>query len=171
MKNTSQITLISIFTTLIIISFNVNAYSVSDQVSVCNSALEKGDFTTATSVAAEILKHEANNRGALLCKGRALGSQSQASQANYNEALSALDLALKNSQAGLEQIITTIFIGNLHKKNNQNTEAIASYEKSLNMSRAEKNEKFERINLNFIGDTQTQNKDLNAAIQRVSSLP
>ena len=158
MKNTSQITLISIFIALIIISFNVNAYSVSDQVSVCNSALEKGDLTTASSVAAEILKQEINNRGALLCKGRALGSQ------NYKEALSALELAFKNSQAGLEQIITTIFIGNLHKKHNQNAEAITNYEKSLSISRAEKNEKFERINLNFIGDIQAKNKDLNAAL-------
>lgn len=164
MKYISQVTLISVSIALIIVSFNVNAYNVSDEVSVCNSALEKGDLTTATSVAAKILKHEASNRGALLCKGRALGSQSQDSQGNYNEALSALELALKNSQAGLEQIITTIFIGNLHRKNNQNAEAIASYEKSLNISRVEKNEKFERINLNFIGDTYTQNKDLNAAL-------
>ena len=164
MKNISQFTLTSLFIVLILISFNVSAEGFSDKVSMCNQALEKGDLTTAATVSAEILKREPNNRGGLLCKGRALGSQSQAAQGNYSEALSALELAAKNSEPGLDEIIAYIFIGNLHKNNQKNIEAIASYEKSLSISKAGNNEKFERINLNFIGDTQAQSNDLNAAL-------
>jgi tetratricopeptide (TPR) repeat protein len=158
-KNTLQITLINSFILLITMSLNVFAENISDKISACNQALEKGDFKTSLNVANDILKLESNNRAGFLCKGRALGAEG-----NYKEGLNALELAAKNSQPGLDEIIAYIFIGNLHKKNKQYSEAIASYDKSLNLSRASKNDKFVRINHNFIGDTHTSNNDLNAAL-------
>ncbi len=159
MKNNLHITLINTFILLILLSLNVKADDISDKVSACNQAIEKGDFKTSLNLANEILKLEKNNRDGLLCKGRALGAEG-----NYKEGLNALELAAKNSQAGLDEIIAYIFIANLHKKNQQYIEAIASYDKSLSLSRATNNDKFERINHNFIGGTQTQNNDLNAAL-------
>lgn len=159
MKNTSHFTLINYFILLILFSLNVKADNISDKVSACNQAIEKGDFKASLNLANEILKLEKNNRDGLLCKGRALGAEG-----NYKEGLNALELAAKKSQAGLDEIIAYIFIANLHKKNQQYTEAIASYDKSLSLSRASKNDKFERINHNFIGATHTQNNDLNAAL-------
>lgn len=159
MKKISLNTLITAFILLNTISLTVHADTVSDQVTACNNALEKGDYTTASTTAEAILKSDANHRGGLLCQGRALGSLGK-----YNEALAALNKALKYSQAGLEQIFATIFIGNLHHKNQQIAEAIASYQASLNLSLADKNDKFVRINHNFIGNMHTQNKDLNAAL-------
>lgn len=159
MKNTSHFTLINSFILLILFSLNVKADNILDKVSACNQAIEKGDFKTSLNIANEILNLEKNNRDGLLCKGRALGAEDK-----YKEGLNALELAAKNSQAGLDEIIAYIFIANLHKKNQQYTEAIASYDKSLSLSRASKNDKFERINHNFIGATHRQNNDLNAAL-------
>jgi tetratricopeptide (TPR) repeat protein len=57
-----------------------------------------------------------------------------------------------------------LLIGNLHLENKKYTDAIASYEKSLKICEAEKNDKFKLINHNLIGEAQAQNKDLNAAL-------
>lgn len=161
-------TLIMIFIILFFISFNLNnivhAESVSEKSFACNAALDKGNISNAMSVSDEILKLEPNNRDGLLCKGRALGAQSPGAQGKYDAALSALELAAKQSKPGFEEIITYLLIGNLHKQNNKNAEAIASYDKSLKVSEAEKNDKFKLINHNLMGEAYTQNNDLNAAL-------
>ena len=156
---TSTNTLIKLFITLFFISFNASAQDFSEKNTACNSALDKGNISNALLISDEILQQESNNRDGLLCKGRALGAKG-----NYDEALSALELAAKQSKPGFEEIISYLLIGNLHKQNNKNTEAIASYEKSLKVSAAEKNDKFKLINYNLMGETQAQNKDLNAAL-------
>ncbi len=165
---TSTNTLNKIFIILFFISFNlkniVHAESVSEKSFACNAALDKGNISNAMSVSDEILKLEPNNRDGLLCKGRALGAQSQGAQGKYDAALSALEMAAKQSKPGFEEIITYLLIGNLHKQNNKNAEAIASYDKSLKVSEAEKNDKFKLINHNLMGEAYAQNNDLNAAL-------
>ena len=158
-KNNLQITLITSFITLFLISFNTNADTLSDKVSACNAAMNKGDLTAAISVSDEMLKLDSKSRDGLLCKGRALGAKG-----DYAEGLNTLEMAAKQSQPGFEKIISYIFIGNLHKNNNKNTAAITAYETSIKICDAEKNDKFKRIKLNLIGDTHTQNNDLNAAL-------
>ena len=158
-KNKLQITLITSFITLFSLSFNVNADALSDKIAACTVAMNKGDITGAMVAANDILKLDNKNHDGLLCKGRALGAQGQ-----YEAALTALESSAKQSQNGFEQIISHIFIGNLHKNNNKFAAAIAAYETSLKISEAEKNDKFKRINLNLMGDTHTQNNDLNAAL-------
>ena len=120
---TSTNTLIKIFIILFFISFNlkniVRAQDLSEKSFACNAALDKGNISNAMSVSDEILKLEPNNRDGLLCKGRALGAQGK-----YDEALSALEMAAKQSKPGFEEIITYLLIGNLHKQNNKNAEAI-----------------------------------------------
>jgi tetratricopeptide (TPR) repeat protein len=157
-------TLIKLFIVLFLLSFNASAKDVSDQNAACNTALNKGDANNAVAFADEVLKLEPNNRDGLLCKGRALGAQSPAAQGKYEAALSALELAAKQSKSGFDDIITYLLIGNLHKQNNKNAEALASYKKSLQVSEAEKNDKFKLINLNLIGETYAQYNDLNAAL-------
>ena len=162
-ENTSTNTLIKIFITLFFISFNLDniayAQDFSVKLTACNLALDKNELSTAASVADEILKQDPNNRDGLLCKGRALGAKG-----NYVEALSALEMAANQSQPGFEQIISYLLIGNLHKSNNKNAEAIASYTKSLQLSEADKNDKFKLISHNLIGEAHAQNNDLNAAL-------
>lgn len=159
MKKYLQITLINTFTALFLISFNVAAQDFSEKNTACNTALDKGNVADAIVIADEILKQEANNHNALLCKGRALGAQGK-----YDTALSTLELAAKQSKPGFDAIISYLLIGNLHLGNKKPTEAIASYEKSLKICEAEKNDKFRLINHNLIGEAHTQNNDLNAAL-------
>lgn len=156
---TSQNTLILLVISLFFISINVNANELADKVSACDAALNKGDLTGAIIISDGILKQAPNHREGLLCKGRALGAQGQ-----YAAALNTLEMAAKQSKSGFDEIISHIFIGNLHKNNNKNIEAIASYEKSLKICETEKNDKFKRINLNLIGEAHAQNNDLNAAL-------
>lgn len=160
---TSTNTLIKLFITLFFISFNlnniVNAQDLSEKAFACNAALDKGNISNAISVSDEILQLEPNNRDGLLCKGRALGAQGK-----YDAALSALEMAAKQTKSSFDEIITYLLIGNLHKQNNKNAEAIASYEKSLKVSEAEKNDKFKLINHNLMGEAYAQNNDLNAAL-------
>ena len=157
-------TLIKLFITLFFISVNASAQDVSEKAFACNTALDKGNVANAISISDEILQQEPNNRDGLLCKGRALGAQSPVMQGRYEAALNALELASKQSKPGFEEIISYLLIGNLHKQNGKNAEAVASYEKSLKVSETEKNDKFKLINHNLIGETQAQNKDLNAAL-------
>lgn len=159
MKKLLQNTLIFLYISLIFISFDLKAQDFSSQLSQCNQALEKGEYATSIAVANEILKRDQHHREALICKGRALGAEGK-----YQEGLKALELAANNSEPGLDQIIAHILIGNLHKKNQQFNEAIASYEKSLSISKAAKNDKFERVNHHYIGDVQSLKQDLNAAL-------
>ncbi len=158
-KNILQNTLTSAFIALFLFSLNAHADAISDKMAACNMALNKADYAGASTLAEEILKLKSNSHDGLLCKGRALGGLGQ-----YGDALLTLESALKQSQPGFEQILTHIFIGNLHKKNNKITEAIASYETSIKICETEKLDKFKRINLNLIGDAHTHNKDLNSAL-------
>ncbi len=158
-KNILHITLISAFNILFLFSLNANADAISDKMAACNVALNNADYVGASVVAEDILKLKDNSYDGLLCKGRALGVLG-----NYNEALINLESALKQSPPGFEQILTHIFIGNLHKKNNKISEAVSSYETSIKICETEKLDKFTRINLNLIGDAHTQNKDLKAAL-------
>ncbi len=152
-------TLIKFFILLFFISFNTSAQDFSEKNSACNSALDKGNVTNAVVISDEILKQEPDNHSALLCKGRALGAQGK-----YDAALSTLEFAAKQSKPGFDAIISYLLIGNLHLENKKFTDAIASYEKSLKICEAEKNDKFKLINYNLIGEAQAQNKDLNAAL-------
>jgi len=155
LQNTSIITFIS----LILLSFNSYSEGLSDKISACTLALNKGDAVTALNRADEALKLNPTNRDALLCQGRALGAQGK-----YNEALSALQQAENQSKEPFDKVISNLLIGNLQKENQKNVEAIASYEKSLGICKTEKNDKFARISHNLIGEAHAQNKDYNAAL-------
>ena len=156
---TSSNTLILLSSTLFLMSLNASAEAISEKVLACNTALDKGNISNALIISDDILQIEPNNRDGFLCKGRALGGQGK-----YEAALSALEMAAKQSKPGFEEIITNLLIGNLHKANNKNVEAIASYENSLRVSKAENNDKFQLINHNLMGEAHTNNGNLNAAL-------
>jgi hypothetical protein len=58
MKNTLHFTLINTFILLILFSLNVKADTISDKVSACNQAIEKGEFKASLNLANEILNLE-----------------------------------------------------------------------------------------------------------------
>lgn len=161
LQKISSITLTLLFNTLFLFSLsaNANTVDVAEKLGECNSALNKGDLNTAVKSAAELLKLEPKNHDGLQCKGRALGAQGK-----YAEAVSALEASAVNTSDGFEQIISYLFLGNLHKDNNKNAEAIAAYDKSIKLCEAEKNDKYKRISLDLKAEAQAQSKDYNAAL-------
>jgi tetratricopeptide (TPR) repeat protein len=157
----SQITLTLIFSSLFLFSLPVNANSadIAEKLGECTAALSKGDLNTAVKTSTELLKLDPKNHDGLQCNGRALGAQGK-----YAEAVSALEASAVNTSDGFEQIISYLFLGNLHKDNNKNAEAIVAYQKSIKLCEAEKNDKYKRISLNLMGEAQAQSKDYNAAL-------
>ena len=156
-----QLTLILIVNSLFLFSLSAiaNTTEVGEKLGECTAALNKGDLNTAVKSSTDLLKLDPKNHDGLQCKGRALGAQGK-----YAEAVSALEASAVNTTDGFEQIISYLFLGNLHKDNNKNVEAIAAYEKSIKICELEKNDKYKRISLNLMAEAQAQNKDFNAAL-------
>lgn len=156
-----QVTLISIASSLFLFSLSAKAITteVAEKLGECTEALNKGDLNTAVKTSTDLLKLDPKNHDGLQCNGRALGAQGK-----YAEAVNALEASAVNTTDGFEQIISYLFLGNLHKDNNKNAEAIASYEKSIKVCELEKNDKYKRISLNLMAEAQAQNKDFSAAL-------
>ena len=150
-----------IVSTLLMLSFNAYAVEgdVSEGTGACNVAMTKGDAATAVIKADEALKIKPTHHQAWLCKGRALGALGK-----YTDALYALEQGEKNASDQFEGIVSFILIGNLHRQNNKNAEAVASYERSIEICKVSKNDKFTRINHNLIGEVQAENKEFAAAL-------
>lgn len=130
------------------------------KIKACNQAIREGDASKALAYAEQVLKQDKNNREAQLCKGRAYGGTG-----HFNEALAALQAAEKTSTTPLEHIVALTLIGNVQKDSGHLQEALTIYRQSLTMAQAEKEQRFERINLNQIGETQVASNQLDAALE------
>ena len=133
---------------------------IATKLKSCNQAIMEGDASKALAYAEQVLKQDKNNRDALLCEGRAYGGT-----ARYKEALEALQAAEKASATPLEHIVALTLIGNVQKSAGQFPEALATYRQSLTIAQAEKEQRFERINLNQIGETQAANHQSEGALE------
>ena len=136
------------------------ADDIAEKLSGCNQAISAGDAAKALALAEQVLAKQADNRDALMCKGRAFGGTGRTKQA-----LEALQAAEKLSRQPLDRIIALTLIGNVQKAAGQHDAALQTYQQSLALSRAEKNVRFERINLNLMGETQVAAKQLDSALE------
>jgi tetratricopeptide (TPR) repeat protein len=133
---------------------------IENKINACNKAIAEGDASKALAYAEQVLKQDKNNRGALLCKGRAHGGTGQ-----FKEALAALQAAEKTAPTPVDHIVTLILIGNVQKSAKQYPEALSTYRQSLAMAQAEKDKLFERINLNLIGETLVDSNQPEAGLE------
>ncbi len=154
-----QNTLSILFISLFIFSFNANSAEVPKEIKACNDAVNKGDGATGLQLANELLRKNAENHEALICKARALGVQKK-----YSEAVQVFEQAATSTNDDFSKTVAYILLGNLHTTNNQTADAIASYTKSLEVCAKTNNQTYSRINHNLIGDAHKQAKDLNAAL-------
>lgn len=138
----------------------IAAEDVAGKITDCNRAISEGDASKALALAEQVLRQQANNRDALMCQGRAYGGTGKTQQA-----LQALQTAEKVSEKPLDRIVALTLIGNVQKSAGQTDAAMQAYQQSLALSRAEKNVRFERINLNLIGETQVAAKQLEKALE------
>ncbi|HSH72836.1 MAG TPA: tetratricopeptide repeat protein [Methylophilaceae bacterium] len=134
--------------------------SAVSKIEACNKAIKEGDASKALAYAGQVLKLDANNREALLCKGRAHGGTGQ-----NKEALTALQAAEKLSSNPLEHMVALTLIGNVQTSDKQFSEAIASYQASLALAQKAGNTRFERIDHNLIGDAYVANNQLEQGLK------
>lgn len=135
------------------------AVDSSDPLAACNKAIAEGEAAKALTFAEQALRQQADNRDALLCKGRAYDGLGKSP-----EALEALQAAEKLSKKPLDRIIALTLIGNAQKNAGQWDAAIDAYQHSLALSQAERNVRFERINLNLIGESHVAAQRLDNAL-------
>lgn len=150
-----QTTLVLILTTLF---FN-NVYALSSEAATCNQALAKGDLTAALAQAKQILKHNENDKDALLCQGRALSANGE-----LDAALAAFKLADVQSSDAFDQTIIALLTGHAYKVAKQDELAIASYQQTITHAQAAKNKAFEFIAQNAIGDIEMETKQYPLAL-------
>lgn len=151
----SLITLTFISTTLLL--NNVNA--MDSAMSACNQAVEKGDAATALSLSSKVLSKNKNDKDALICQGRALSAQG-----DLSGAVTSFKAAIDNSVDVFDKTVASILMGNAYKVARQYDQATASYQQSLAFAQADKNQKFERISQNLIGDAYFSDKKFEQAL-------
>ncbi|OAM53031.1 hypothetical protein A7981_06285 [Methylovorus sp. MM2] len=143
--------------------FTVSTYAHADlagDIAACNQAINQGDADKAMSLSEKILKQNKSNRDGLICKGRAYSLMNQ-----VPESLASLEKAKEVSQTPIDQMVALVLIGNVKKNAQQYVEAIESYEQGLTLARAENNKRFERINLNLIGETLVDSGQLTSGLE------
>lgn len=154
-QNTLRVLTIALF----LMSFNATAEEPSQVIKDCNDAVNKGDSATAIKLSQAILKTNAKDHEGMLCKGRAL-----ALDGNVKDALASFEQAITATKDSFVHTVTYILIGNLHTRNGQTAEAVASYQKSLAICTKEGNQTYTRINYNLMGEAHSNAKDLHAAL-------
>ncbi len=146
--------------TLVLLSFNSYGEETSNQMAACNEALDKADYSLATQVADSILKQNNKQSDALLCKGRALDALGKT-----EEAEKTLISAVSNAPAGFDTTIANLVLGNYYKQHQNADLALASYQKSLDSSQQQQNQKFIRISHNLMAEAYIEKQDYNAALK------
>ena len=150
----SSTTLVFISTLMITIALPVNSEPS------CHDFLKAGNATQAIAAAEAAIKQKRDQHDVWQCKGRALGATGQ-----YQAGLNALEQAKSLAKARYDQMITHIFMGNLHQSNQAYADALTHYQTGLTMAQAEKNRQFTRILHHLIGDTHAAQHDYVLAMQ------
>ena len=151
----SQFTLAMIVTSL----FINNVYAMDADIIACNHAVEKGDAATALQLANKVLHNNKNDKEALICQGRALNAQG-----NTGGAIAAYKSATAQATTPLDKTIIAILSGNTYKAAKQYDQAISSYQQAISNAQADKNQQFERISQNLIGDVYFESKRYQQAL-------
>jgi len=137
----------SLVIALLCLPFAANAQN--HNAAGCYTALENGKAADALVQADKLIKADAKNREALLCKGRAHAELKQ-----YNEGLAALQAADQLSSQPADHVIALLLIGNVQKEAGKQTDALGSYQQALDAAKAKNDKALQRIVLNVIGEAQ-----------------
>lgn len=137
------ITLTFVFISLF---FN-NVYAISPGASACNQAYVKGDLKEALAQATKLLNGNPSDKDALLCQGRVLSASG-----DLNAALAAFKLADVQSEDAFDKTIVTLLTGHAYAAGKQSDSAIASYQQAIVHAKSAKNQSFEYMAQNSIGD-------------------
>src|SRR3546814_6493487 len=80
--------------------------AAASKLDLCNQAVEEGDSAKAIAAAEDVLKQDAHNREALLCKARALGAAGQ-----YQQAMEAMQAGEQRSVTPIDHMVALTLTG------------------------------------------------------------
>lgn len=130
------------------------------EAQLCNQAMMEGNHAKALTHAEAALEHDAKDREALLCKGRALGQAGQ-----YDAAMAAMNAAQQLAITPVDRMVALSLTGNVQRDANRHDAALASYRESLAIAQDKHDNRFQRINHNLIGETLVMGDQLEAGLQ------
>ena len=132
---------------------------INKKIAECNQLLKNGTLESALDYASQLSKRNPKNREVVLCKARA-----QMALKQFADALPTLEIIDQLSASPGEHMISLAMLGNAFKGNQQFNAANDSYQKSIDIAKAQKNKSFERITYGLLGEVQTLNKHYDEAI-------
>lgn len=150
-----QVTLSSILISL----FLNNVYAASSESAACKTALDQGDLTTALKQAEKALSNNSKEIDALICQGRAFAAGNK-----LDAALDSFKQADTLSTDAFEKTISSLLIGRTYQSLKHNQLAISSFQQTLVNAKTAKNQGFERVAHNAIGDVYFENKQYEQAL-------
>ncbi|OIQ79249.1 photosystem I assembly protein Ycf3 [mine drainage metagenome] len=125
----------------------------------CQKAFSAGEYAQAVTYAKQALAATPDDRDAYLCLGRAQGGAG-----DHAAAIAALQAGDKLSKTPFEHVIALTLLGNQYKSARLYPDAIATYRQSLAIAHADKNRRYEMIDLNLIGESLQGSGDFKGAI-------
>ena len=148
---------------LILALFNTLTFAddaeLNKKIADCNQSVKNGTPEKALDSAGQLLKKNQKNREVVLCKARAQMALNQ-----FADAVPTLTTVDQLSNTPNDHMMSLAMLGNAYKGNQQFNEAIASYQQSMDIAKAQKNKSFERITYNLVGEVQALNKQFDEAI-------
>ena len=129
------------------------------KIADCNQMVKNGTPEKALDFSNQLLKKNPKNREVVLCKARAQMALNQ-----YTDAVPTLTSVDQLSNSPNDHMMSLAMLGNAYKGNQQFSEAIASYQQSMDIAKAQKNKSFERITYSLIGEVHTLNKQFDEAV-------
>jgi len=150
----------ALYAAIVMLLLSSGALAQSQGVAACYAALESGQAEDALSQADKALSAEANNREALLCKGRAHVELKQ-----YGNGIAALQAADKLSAKPADHVIALLLIGNAQKGAGKSADAAASYNDALNTAKERNDKTLQRLALNVISESEVEAGKSQEALQ------
>lgn len=132
---------------------------LNTKIADCNQMVKSSSPEKALDLASQLLKKSTKNREVYLCKARA-----QMSLSRFADAVPTLMIIDQLSNSPNDHMMALAMLGNAYKGNQQLDQAVASYQKSMDIAKTQKNKSFERITFGLIAETQTLNKQYDEAI-------
>lgn len=132
---------------------------LNKKIADCNQLVKDGYPEKALDSSNQLLKKNPKNREVVLCKARAQIALNQ-----YSDAVPTLLFVDQLSNTPNDHMMSLAMLGNAYRGNQQLSDAVASYQQSMDIAKTQKNKSFERITYSLIGEVQALNKQFDEAI-------
>ena len=152
--------LLSLFST---ISF-ADDVELNKKIADCNQLVKSGSPEKALDSSSQLIKKYPKNRDAVLCRARAQMALNQ-----FADAVPTLANVDQLSNSPNDHMMALAMLGNAYKGNRQFNEAVASYQQSMDIAKAQKNKSFERITHSLVAEAQALNNQPDEAISSYQS--